>query len=63
MYEIISKLKFEKLLSKKLKAICQAGGKLNENLFLKIVNFAKKKIELNFIQCMVKQKRQLECRF
>ncbi len=42
MYEIISKLKFEKLISKKLKAICQAGGKLNENLFLKIVNFSKK---------------------
>ncbi len=42
MYEIISKLKFEKLLSKKLKAICQAGGKLNEKLFLKIVNFSEK---------------------
>ena len=42
MFEIISKLKFEKLISPKLKSICQAGGKLNDNLFSKIVNFSKK---------------------
>ena len=62
MFEIISKLKFEKLISPKLKSICQAGGKLNDNLFSKIVNFSKKN-KLKFYSMYGKLKQQQECRF
>lgn len=41
-YEILDKLKFDKLNLKNIKYFTQAGGKLNENLSKKIIDYCKK---------------------
>jgi len=41
-YEILNKLKFDKLNLKNIKYFTQAGGKLNENLSKKIIDYCKK---------------------
>lgn len=47
MFELISRLKLEKLYSSKIKSICHAGGKLNQEVFRQIGKFSKKN-KINF---------------
>ncbi len=42
-FEILSKLKFKSLYTNRLKTIANAGGKLNQEIIKKLVNFASKK--------------------
>ncbi len=49
MFELLQKLNFDKLPLKKLKYMTSAGGKLNEDLQLKLINYLKNKKTLFYI--------------
>ena len=49
MFELLQKLNFDKLPLKQLKYMTSAGGKLNEDLQLKLINYLKNKKTLFYI--------------
>ena len=59
---MLSRVGFNKVLPKTILHLTQAGGKITEKLFKEIVDISKKMV-LNFIRCMVKQKQHQECQF